>query len=125
VSIVLLTSDLSVSAAAAGAAQRVGMTLHTAFDVQSLWSQVQTEPPHLAIIDLSMPGIDPAEIVTRLRASVAGPVRIVAFGPHVHELKLAAARAAGCDDVFTRGQFHANLGQILASTYNVPPSTIP
>jgi CheY-like chemotaxis protein len=77
----------------------------------------------LVIIDLSTPGIDPADLVPRVRATVAGAVRIVAFGPHVHELKLAAARAAGCDDVVTRGQFHANLDRILASVQHAPPAS--
>jgi hypothetical protein len=43
------------------------------------------------------------------------PRKIVAFGPHVHEAKLAAARSAGCDEVISRGRFHAELIEIVAS----------
>jgi hypothetical protein len=39
--------------------------------------------------------------------------RVVAFGPHVHVDKLAAARAAGCE-VMSRGQFLTQIGDVLS-----------
>jgi DNA-binding response OmpR family regulator len=113
VSAVLLTSDLSVSSAAAGAAARAGVSLKAAFDVASLLSHVQAGPTSLVVIDLGTPGLDPARLLPELRQIAGVGRRVLAFGPHVHELKLAAAREAGCDEVLTRGQFHANLDRIL------------
>jgi hypothetical protein len=40
-------------------------------------------------------------------------LRVVAFGPHVHEERLAAARNAGCDEVVSRGEFFARLDAIV------------
>jgi hypothetical protein len=38
----------------------------------------------------------------------------MACAPHVHEQSLAAAVAAGCDAVITRGQFEARVDAQLA-----------
>jgi len=38
---------------------------------------------------------------------------VVAFGPHVHEERLAAAREAGCDEVLSRGEFFARVNAIV------------
>lgn len=45
--------------------------------------------------------------------TAGGPVRIVAFGPHVEREALQAARDAGADDVMTRGAFSNNLPDVL------------
>jgi DNA-binding response OmpR family regulator len=124
-SVVLLSADLSVSSASVGAAARAGTTLKTAFDVATLLSHVRAEPTRLVIIDLGTPRIDPAQLVRDLRELPGQNPRIVAFGPHVHEQKLAAARAAGCDEVLTRGQFHSHLDDIIRSVTNVLPPASP
>ncbi|TVQ61875.1 MAG: hypothetical protein EA379_05950 [Phycisphaerales bacterium] len=41
------------------------------------------------------------------------PIRVLAFGPHVHTDRLQAARDAGAHDVLTRGAFANNLEDIL------------
>ena len=51
--------------------------------------------------------------LNRLKASEGSGTRVVAFGPHVHEQRLAAARDAGCDLVVSRGQFFSQLETIL------------
>ena len=121
-SVILLSADLSVSSAAVGAATRAGTTLKTAFDVATLLSHVRAEPTRLVIIDLGTPRIDPAQLVRDLRELADPQPRIVAFGPHVHEQKLAAARDAGCDEVLTRGQFHSNLDQVFRLVADAPSS---
>jgi len=66
----------------------------------------------LAILDLSMASLDPAEAVRRLQGAQRG-VPILAFGPHVHEGRLAAAREAGADEVMSRGAFDAQMDNLL------------
>ena len=65
-----------------------------------------------AILDLSMASLDPAEAIRRLRSASNG-VPILAFGPHVHEGRLAAAREAGADEVMSRGAFDAQMDNLL------------
>jgi hypothetical protein len=43
------------------------------------------------------------------------PLAILAYGPHVHEDRLAAARAAGCDAVVSRGQLDREADSLLAT----------
>jgi CheY-like chemotaxis protein len=68
----------------------------------------------LALLDLSMPGLNVADAVARLRDAVGPEAAILAFGPHVHAAKLAAATKAGCDRVLTRGQFSRDMASVLA-----------
>ncbi len=42
-----------------------------------------------------------------------GPIRVVAFGPHVETELFAAAREAGADHVMTRGAFSGRLVDVL------------
>ena len=65
------------------------------------------------IVDLSMASLGVASLVSRLKSNASSHPRIVAFGPHVHEQRLAAAREAGCDLVVSRGQFFLQLETIL------------
>ncbi len=71
-------------------------------------------PPRLVILDLSLDAIDPATLVKQLKEQTPS-ARVVAFGPHVHRQRLADAKAAGCDAVMSRGQFHAEAESLLRS----------
>jgi DNA-binding NarL/FixJ family response regulator len=66
----------------------------------------------LVLIDLGMPGLNLAEAIAAVR-SVADSAQIVAFGPHVDEALLASAKAAGCDVVLPRSQFHKQYPDLL------------
>ncbi|HVJ68075.1 MAG TPA: hypothetical protein VM510_08840 [Caulifigura sp.] len=58
------------------------------------------------VVDVEASGLD----IAALMASLGEPPRphVVAFGPHVHTERLAAAKAAGCDAILTRGQISSN-----------------
>ena len=68
------------------------------------------------IVDLNTPGLDPSQLVPQLRALSSPPQQIIAFGPHVHEARLAAAKESGCDLVLTRGQFYARAEELLSES---------
>lgn len=112
-SFVLLSSDLAVLAHVEGAAARRGQSVRAA---SKDWPGEQNagEFPTLVLLDLSMPSLDLEAVVRRIRSIAGSATKVVAFGPHVHEARLAAARAAGCDQVVTRGQFMTQLDAILA-----------
>jgi CheY-like chemotaxis protein len=116
--VLVLTSDLMIVSLATNAAARRHLTAGVVSTVPELLERLQHEPARMVVLDLSAAGLDPPTAVDQLRATAAAPVRVVAFGPHVHEHRLAAARSANCDEVLTRGQFHAQVDELFKS---IPP----
>lgn len=119
--VLLLTADLATSSTVAGAAARCGVACQTAWNVDEAVEKAKAGAPRLVVVDLSTPGIDPAALVPQLRGFTIPDPRIVAFGPHVHEAKLSAARDAGCDEVLSRGRFHADLDEMLKAVAREAP----
>ncbi|HVU86813.1 MAG TPA: hypothetical protein VHD36_05800 [Pirellulales bacterium] len=113
--ILLLSSDLATSSKVAGAAARQGAKLEVALDAAALVEKAATLLPKLVILDLSTPRTDVAAVVREFTAKIPIRPAIIAFGPHVHEGLLAAARTAGCDRVLSRGQFHAQVDELLSA----------
>lgn len=71
----------------------------------------------LAFVDLGMPGLNLPDVVAAVR-STAPAAKIVAFGPHVDEALLNAAREAGCDVVLPRSQFNKQYVDLLRGAIN-------
>lgn len=111
---VIVTKDLLFSSQVVAAAKARGLAIEVALGAPSLDAKLAGGDVALVILDLASPGVDPAELVPRIRAAAGGLRGVVAFGPHVQEMQLDAARAAGCDQVFTRGQFHARGTDVIA-----------
>ncbi len=108
----LISTDLMALSAADGAAQRAGVALRTVPPNVAVEAAAQDEP-RLIAIDLTAPIDSLAGLVAALREAAPG-VALVAYGPHVHEARLQAARDAGCEHVLSRGQFHKGFGEVLA-----------
>jgi CheY-like chemotaxis protein len=111
--IVLLTGDLMVVSRVGGAAMGPGVEMVTASSTQQAAELCDDAGARLLVVDLSMPMLDVSALVRQVKSNGSGGPTIVAFGPHVHEDRLAAARAAGCDQVVSRGQFLGQLGSLL------------
>ena len=107
--VVLLSNDLMTCSQIEGAVRAGGSEISVATTASA--ATAEGDSPDVVILDLSTAG-DIAATVSQFR-ELASPPRIIAFGPHVHAAKLAAAREAGCDDVFTRGQFLPNVANAL------------
>jgi CheY-like chemotaxis protein len=112
-SVVLLSRDLMTASRAEGAALRQQIPLRTVGGVEQAVAACTEAPVALVIVDLTTASLDVAGLVEQLKQGNLVP-SIVAFGPHVHEAALAAAREAGCDAVLTRGQFFAELDGVVA-----------
>ena len=69
-------------------------------------------PVGLVIVDLAANNSDVATII-EVAAEAEPTPAVVAFGPHVHEGKLAAARQAGCAEVLSRGEMHRQAGAVF------------
>jgi CheY-like chemotaxis protein len=110
--ILLLTNDLMASSRAAGTARQSGTTLHTVANSVAALQQLQEAAYSLAIVDLTTVGSAIGALVEDLKR-IQPELSIMAYGPHVQEHLLEAARSAGCDRVLTRGQFHAQMTEII------------
>lgn len=82
--------------------------------VAALLDKINPTAPKLIVLDLTTTGLDLATVVPQLRQLAPGAT-IIAYGPHVQEERLAAAQAAGCDHVLTRGQWNAQMDHLLAN----------
>lgn len=115
--ILLVSPDLMATSRIAGLCREVGATLETL--------RTLADSPHgglhdIVLLDLQSLSEDPAVVVTRARVAVdakADPASsrptIVAFGPHVARERLALARAAGADDVVSRGELLGGFAGLL------------
>ena len=108
--LVLLSPDLMLIALAQGAANRHSASLMVAGDMGSTIAACENAP--LVVVDLRTQGLDVELLMTELRR-VRKDIHVMACGPHVHEVTLARAAAAGCDEVVTRGQFEQRLDAAL------------
>lgn len=114
---VAICPDLMFGSRLAAAAARTGTRVEVFGNLDGACRRLESIDEKLAavglaILDLSMASLDPAEGVRRLR-SANSAVPILAFGPHVHEGRLAAAREAGADEVMSRGAFDAQMDDLL------------
>jgi DNA-binding NarL/FixJ family response regulator len=104
-----LTNDLFFSSRVTGVAQRLGLDLRVVGSVDRI-----SEDCSLVVLDLTLPSLDVAVAVPSIKERCPA-ARVVAYGPHVHEPLLAAATAAGCDEVLSRGQFDREVERVLRS----------
>lgn len=111
--VVLLARDLTLASRLQAAAAAAGLSVTLVNEPSQLASQLGPEC-RLVLLDLAEAGFAPAAVVPQVRAQ-APAARVLAFGPHVQEATLGSARAAGCDLVLSRGQFHRQLADLLRS----------
>lgn len=106
--------DLFLGSKVSGAASRLGVEVQFATSRQAVLNQVDLGAD-LLLIDLDAGALDPVGLIVELRdLPAARRLRLVAFASHVHTALLEEARAAGCDEVLTRGTLAANLPRLLA-----------
>jgi DNA-binding response OmpR family regulator len=113
--IVLISNDLMVVSRVQGAAQQRGADVRAVANLPAAIELHRDEPVGLVIVDLATISLDLAAIVAAFNANPESPARLIAFGPHVHEEKLAAAREAGFDQVVSRGKFFSEIDGIIES----------
>jgi CheY-like chemotaxis protein len=112
--VILLSADLMMISAAQGAADRHGVSLAVAGSGERAITLCDCDTA-LVAIDLRTPELDVAAVVPSVRDRAKPRAAVVACGPHVHTEALAAAAAAGCDEVITRGQFERRFDDLLAA----------
>ena len=104
-----LTKDLFFSFRVCSLARDAGAAIDIVASIDAYCAKDGTT---VAIVDLSLPQLDIAATVDKLR-EVARNAKIIAYGPHVDTAKLSAAEQAGCDAVPPRSQFDQQIATIL------------
>ena len=112
ITVVLLASDLLLGSTVSGFAATAGVEFCRATSPEEVIRCVEENPNVLLLVDLGMPGLDVKVITDVVPESVLK--HAVAYGPHVHTAKLEAAAATGIGRVMSRGQFSAQVGQLIA-----------
>jgi CheY-like chemotaxis protein len=113
--ILSLVDDLLFGSKISGAARHAEVALKTVRSAEAALEAARAATPSLVILDLDAARLRPLEVVAALKADpTLASVRLVAFVSHVHADLIAAARAAGVDDVFARSGFVAALPRVVA-----------
>lgn len=109
---IYLTSDLFFSSRVTSLARQQGWPLELAPSVDAARGKAEGGDLVLLIIDLGKFAAQIPELLSELRPRFPD-LHVVAYGPHVDEAALQAARQAGCDEVLSQGQFNQMAGAIL------------
>lgn len=99
----LITKDLLYSSQLTAIAGRNGWSVTVIDPARAVAGEDQTTD--LWIVDLSALS-DDGQWQRVFDQLARGTSPILAFGPHVHQARLEAAKKAGCRWVMTRGQLH-------------------
>ncbi|HEX9401911.1 MAG TPA: hypothetical protein VF912_17510 [Anaeromyxobacter sp.] len=117
--ILVAVRDLLFRSKIHAAAERLGVAIRLAPRDAPLSQAARDLASGTALVDLSEPGVlDEIRLVKR-----AGGVRVVGFLGHLEAELALAARAAGADEVLSRGQLVQRLDELLSgAAAGVPPS---
>lgn len=78
-------------------------------------ARIRQEKPSLVIFDLNSSRLSPIDTIRAIKADKGlQATRTLGYVSHVQSDVIAAARAAGCDEVLARSAFSEKLGSILA-----------
>jgi CheY-like chemotaxis protein len=108
-----VTKDLFFASRITAAARGMGAAMHVVPSIEELAAAPVDADCSLVLLDLDTPGVDLAAVVAEARRRGESGLPVIAFGSHVHEARLEAARQAACDLVLTRGQFDRQATEIL------------
>jgi DNA-binding NarL/FixJ family response regulator len=114
--IVAAVDDLMFSSRIATAAKQMGIEVAFARSSEDVLSQSRAKKPGLIIFDLNATRLDPIGTIKAIKADEAfGETTTLGFVSHVDSDVIAAARAAGIDEVLARSAFTARLAEILTT----------
>lgn len=113
--ILVVVDDLMFSVKISSAAKAVNAPIAFERAPAAVLPRIRDERPSLVIFDLNSSRLRPIETIAALKRDPAlAGTRTVGYVSHVQSDVIAAARAAGCDEVLARSAFSEKLGAILA-----------
>lgn len=69
--------------------------------------------PDVLLIDLASPKLDAINAVKAIKSGECKGVTVIGYLDHTREDLIEAARAAGCDQVMSKGEFARRLPELL------------
>jgi PleD family two-component response regulator len=111
--VLAVVSDLFFSVKITEAAKRAGMALEFVKDPHDLMEKSKTRPT-LIIFDLNFDGVNPLELIAKLKASAETKgISLLGYLSHIQGELKQAAQEAGCDMVMARSAFSQNMPLIF------------
>ena len=108
--ILVAVKDLLFGSKIQEAGKRSGTPLQWASRFERLRDVAAAKQPDVVIADLGEPGL--VDELAAVKQALPN-VRIVAFAGHTQEATFAQAEAVGVNELFTKGQFSAQVEKIL------------
>lgn len=75
--------------------------------------QVKASKPDVLLIDLASPHLDAVNAIREIKSGDEKSVTVIGYVDHTREDVIEAARAAGCDQVMSKGEFARRLPELL------------
>jgi len=115
--VLCLVDDLIFSIKISTAAKALAAPVFFERSPDMALSRVREKQPSLVIFDLNSSKLRPLEIIAQMKADPSlKTIRTLGYVSHVQTDVIAAARAAGVDEVLARSAFSERLGQILSAS---------
>jgi PleD family two-component response regulator len=114
--ILCAVDDLLFSIKISTAAKGLGVDIYFERSADMVVPRIREKKPSLVIFDLNSGRLDPMRQIAAMKGDPElKDVRTLGYVSHVDTATVAAARAAGVDDVMARSAFSARLADILTS----------
>ena len=115
--ILCVLDDLLFSVKIKTAAKALGVDVYFERAPELVLPRVREKQPSLVIFDLNSGKMRPMETIAAMKADAGlAAIPTLGFVSHVDSTAIAAARAAGVDQVLARSAFSAQLAEILTGT---------
>ena len=112
--ILCAVDDLMFSVKISSAAKALNASVVFERTPDAVLARVRSERPALVIFDLNSSRLAPLETIRAIKADDAlRSTRTLGYVSHVQSDVVAAARAAGCEEVLARSAFSERLATIL------------
>ena len=114
--ILVAVDDLLFSSKIRTTGKQVGAELTFARTPAEILEHARTSRPSMVIFDLNSARLNPLGVIAELKSDpLTREIKTLGFVSHVQADTIAAARAAGIDEVLARSAFSAQLADILKS----------
>jgi CheY-like chemotaxis protein len=114
--ILCVIDDLIFSIKISTAARQLGTDIYFERSADRILTTVREKRPALVIFDLNSARLEPLGAIRSMKSDAElQTIRTLGYVSHVDSDTIAAARAAGIDQVLARSAFADRLGDILTS----------